>query len=79
MMIAAKFPWANFKTVVDIGPAQGDLITQVALKNPHLQCVGFDLAEVGPVFEDYVEKNGLTLRVQFRAAASLPIRCPRQK
>ncbi len=69
MMIAAKFPWANFKTVVDIGPAQGDLITQVALKNPHLQCVGFDLAEVGPVFEDYVEKNGLTSRVQFRGGS----------
>ena len=34
MTIAAKFPWANYKTVADCGTAQGDLIVQVALKNP---------------------------------------------
>jgi len=47
------------------GTAQGDLITQVALANPHLEGTGFDLPEVGPIFEEYVEKNGLTGRVKF--------------
>jgi hypothetical protein len=65
--IASKFPWANYKTAADIGTAQGDLIVQVALANPHLSGMGFDLAEVAPVFEDYVESNGLSSRVQFRA------------
>jgi O-methyltransferase domain/Dimerisation domain len=64
--IASKFPWADYKTVADCGTAQGDLIVQVALKNPHLDCVGFDLAEVAPIFEDYVEENGLTSRVRFQ-------------
>jgi len=64
--IAAKFPWANYRTVVDIGPAQGDLLTQVMLKNTHLLGIGFDLPEVGPVFEEYIQANGLSSRVQFQ-------------
>ena len=38
---------------------------QVALANPHLQGTGFDLPEVGPIFEDYVEKNALADRLRF--------------
>ncbi len=67
MAIARKFPWASYKTVADMGPAQGDLLAQIALVNPHLSCVGFDLAEVGPVFEEYMEENGIQDRVQFQA------------
>jgi hypothetical protein len=66
LAIAAKFPWAQYKTVVDAGPAQGDLLTQVLLKNQHLAGVGFDLAEVGPIFEEYVAANGLSSRLRFQ-------------
>jgi hypothetical protein len=52
LAIAEKFPWANYKSVVDAGPAQGDLLVQVALKNQHLLGIGFDLPEVGPIFEE---------------------------
>lgn len=69
LAIAGKFPWAKYKTVVDAGPAQGDLLTQVALKNQHLLGIGFDLPEVGPIFEEYVEANGLSSRVQFQAGS----------
>lgn len=69
MSIAAKFPWANYRTVVDAGPAQGDLLVQVALKNQHLLGIGFDLPEVGPIFEEYVEANGLATRLQFQAGS----------
>ncbi|MFZ0735854.1 MAG: methyltransferase [Candidatus Acidiferrales bacterium] len=65
--IASKFPWTKYKTAADIGTAQGDLIVQVTLANAHLSGIGFDLAEVAPVFEDYVKTNGLSSRVQFRA------------
>jgi len=64
--IASKFPWAKYQTVADCGTAQGDLIVQVALKNPHLAGTGFDLPEVAPVFEEYVEENGLSSRVKFQ-------------
>lgn len=69
MAIAAKFPWSNYRTVVDAGPAQGDLLVQVALRNTHLLGIGFDLPEVGPIFEEYVEQNGLSSRVQFQAGS----------
>jgi O-methyltransferase domain/Dimerisation domain len=63
--IAKKFTWANYKSAVDVGTAQGDLITQVALANPQIAGIGFDLPEVGPIFEDYVAANNLSGRVQF--------------
>lgn len=65
LAIAAKFPWSQYKTVVDAGPAQGDLLTQVLLKNPHLLGLGIDLPEVAPVFEEYIAAHGLSSRVQF--------------
>ena len=69
MAIAAKFPWDKYKTAADCGTAQGDLIVQVALKNPHISGIGFDLAEVAPIFEEYVEQNGLSSRVRFQTGS----------
>lgn len=66
MAIARKVPWSKYKTYADVGTAQGDLAVQIALANPHLQGVGFDLAEVEPIFEEYVEHLGLSGRLKFR-------------
>lgn len=63
--IAHKFPWANYKTYADVGTAQGDLAVQIALAHPHLEGIGFDLPEVGPIFEEYVAKNLLSGRLRF--------------
>ncbi|HXN21401.1 MAG TPA: methyltransferase [Candidatus Dormibacteraeota bacterium] len=65
LAIAHKFPWGKYRTAVDVGTAQGDLITQVALANPHIEGTGFDLPEVGPIFEEYVEANRISRRVKF--------------
>jgi hypothetical protein len=69
MTIARKFPFANYKSVVDVGPAQGDLIAQIALANPNVTGIGFDLPAVGPIFEDYIAENGLAGRVKFQAGS----------
>ena len=69
LAIASKFPWAGYRTFTDVGTAQGDLAVQIALANPHLTGIGFDLAEVGPIFEEYVEKNGVAGRVRFVAGS----------
>jgi len=63
--IARQFPIKNYKSAVDVGTAQGDLISQVALANPHLAGIGFDLPEVGPIFEDYILANNLSDRIHF--------------
>jgi hypothetical protein len=65
LAIAAKCPWTKYKTFVDAGTAQGDLAVQVALAHPHLKGTGFDLAEVGPIFEDYASHSGVADRVRF--------------
>ena len=65
MAIARKFPFDSYRTAVDAGTAQGDLITQVALAHPHIQGIGFDLPAAGPCFEEYVAANGLADRVRF--------------
>jgi hypothetical protein len=65
--IAQKIPWKQYKTFADVGTAQGDLAVQIALANPHLSGFGFDLPEVGPIFEEYAEQHGLNGRVKFRA------------
>ena len=66
LAIARKVPWARYKSYADVGTAQGDLAVQIALANPHLEGIGFDLAEVGPVFEEYAETNGVSARVRFQ-------------
>jgi hypothetical protein len=65
LAIATKFPFKDYKSVCDVGTAQGDTAAQIALAHPHLRAMGFDLPEVGPVFEDYMEELGLDGRVKF--------------
>lgn len=66
LSIANVFPWRDYKTFVDVGTAQGDLAVQVALANPHLRGLGFDLAEVAPIFEDYVAAANIAERLRFQ-------------
>jgi hypothetical protein len=67
LAIAAKFPWKEYKTYCDVGTAQGDTAAQIALAHSHLSGTGFDLAEVGPIFEEYVGELGLNGRLKFAA------------
>ncbi len=64
-MLATKFPWDRYQTVVDVGAAQGCVPVQLALQHPHLAASGFDLPPVGPVFDEYVASFGLSDRVRF--------------
>ena len=66
-VIAKNFPWAQYRSYVDVGTAQGDLAVQIALANPHLQGVGFDLPPVEPVFKEYVASLGVDDRLHFAA------------
>ena len=63
--IAERFPWAGYRSFVDVGTAQGDLAVQIAKANAHLSGIGFDLDRVGAVFTSYVAEHGLADRVRF--------------
>ncbi len=79
LAMASKFPWSGYKTFVDVGTAQGDLAVQVARANPHLKGIGFDLADCGPIFKEYVAQNGVSDRLTFAVGATFsPTRCRRR-
>lgn len=65
LAIAGQFPWQEHETFVDLGTAQGDLAVQIVLANDHLSGIGFDLPEVAPVFEEYIEQHGVSDRLRF--------------
>lgn len=67
LAIARQVAWSRYKTFADVGTAQGDLAVQIALANSHLEGIGFDLAEVAPVFEEYVDSQGISGRVRFQS------------
>ncbi len=67
LAIARQFPFGRYRTFADIGTAQGDTAVQIALAHPHLSGIGFDLAEVAPIFEEYADRHGLSARLRFQA------------
>lgn len=77
LAIAKQFPWSEHETFADVGTAQGDLAVQIALANEHLTGTGFDLPEVAPIFEDYVEQNGVQDRLRFTAGDFFADELPR--
>jgi hypothetical protein len=65
--IADKFPWKDYNNFIDVGAAQGMVPVTIARAHTHLSGGGFDLPQVGPVFEAFVAANGLTDRLRFHA------------
>ncbi|HEX4039654.1 MAG TPA: methyltransferase [Acidobacteriaceae bacterium] len=77
LAIAAKFPWSKYKSFVDVGTAQGDTASQITRAHSHLSGTGFDLPEVGPIFEEYVENLGLSRRLRFASGSFFDDPLPR--
>ena len=65
--IAAKFPWRNYGSVIDIGCAQGAVPIAIATAHEHLAGGGFDLPPIEPIFNAYVARFGLADRLHFTA------------
>jgi hypothetical protein len=64
--LAAKFSWQEYRTFADVGAAQGAVPVQVALANPHLKGMGYDLPAVKPIFEKYIAAASVADRVRFQ-------------
>ena len=63
--IADSFSWEEYRTIMDIGTAEGCVPVEIARKHPHLTGGGFDLPAVGPSFSRYVVRHGLEDRLKF--------------
>jgi SAM-dependent methyltransferase len=65
--IAAKFPWQEHRSVIDLGCAEGAVPIQIALAHEHITGGGFDLPALGSIFDAYVAGFGLGERLSFTA------------
>jgi hypothetical protein len=65
--IAAKFPWRDHGSVIDIGCAEGAVPVQIALAHEHIKGGGFDLPAIEPIFDAHVARFGLGERLSFTA------------
>jgi hypothetical protein len=65
--IAERFRWGQFRTLCDVGTAQGCFPVQVALAHQHIGATGVDLPELALPFQQYVAENGVSERVRFEA------------
>ncbi len=63
--IAAKFPWRDHGSVIDIGCAEGAVPVQIALAHEHITGGGFDLPPIAPIFDAHVAGFGLGERLSF--------------
>lgn len=64
-LLARKFPWARYDTLIDIGTAQGCVPVEIARAHPHLRGGGFDLPLLEDAFTAYVRERGLDDRLKF--------------
>ena len=63
--IARQFPWEKYRSLCDVGTAQGCLPVQVASAHPHMRGIGFDLPALRSAFEDYAVECSVADRLSF--------------
>lgn len=69
--LAHKFPWGGYRSLVDVGCAEGGVPVAIASANSHLRGTGFELPAVRPHFEAFVRKNRVADRLSFDGGAFL--------
>ena len=64
MALVKKFNFSNYKTMADIGGADGFLSALVAKHHPNIACTTFDLPPVTPIAEAKLKQFGVADRVK---------------
>ncbi|MDX1667424.1 MAG: methyltransferase [Saprospiraceae bacterium] len=67
MTLAKEFDFSPYKTLCDMGGANGSLSIAVAQENDHMQCISFDLPPVEPVATQHIHARGLADRVSSKS------------
>jgi hypothetical protein len=77
LALARVFPWRSYRTVIDVGTAQGCVPVEVARVHPHLRGGGFDLPQIEPVFTRFVRAHGMEQQLRFHPGDFLKDELPR--
>ena len=64
MMLVNQFDFGKYKSMVDLGGADGWLSIQVCLRHPGIQCTTFDLPPVEPLAKKKIKAFNLSERIQ---------------
>lgn len=64
---ATQFDFSGYSTLCDIGGAGGQLSVQIAMHQPHMKCITFDLPQVCPIAAENVSFMGVADKVQIHA------------
>ena len=65
--LAAKFDFSRYKTLCDVGGANGTLSLVVARAHPHMHCISADLPAATPIAAQKIASAGLSDRVTVRS------------
>jgi precorrin-6B methylase 2 len=66
-VIASKFSWRDYQSVIDIGCSGGAVPIELALAHDHLTGGGFDLPALESIFNSNVAEFGLSERLRYTA------------
>ena len=64
MALVNKFDFSKYKTLLDVGGADGWLSIQVCLRHPEIQCITFDLPPVEPLAKRKIAQFNLSDRIK---------------
>jgi precorrin-6B methylase 2 len=62
-----NFDFTEYNTLCDVGGAAGSLSAQVAMNNPNMSCITFDLPPVAPIAQENIDGMGLSDRISVRS------------
>jgi cyclopropane fatty-acyl-phospholipid synthase-like methyltransferase len=62
--VVAQLPLTGIHKVLDLGGGPGTYAMEIARQNPHITAFVFDLPEVTPLTEKYIDREGLAGRVR---------------
>ncbi len=76
MMLAKKFDFSKYKTMADVGGADGFLSCIVAAQHPSVNFITYDLPPVAPVAKEKIEKFNLSDRIKVESGDFLKEEIP---
>jgi O-methyltransferase/methyltransferase family protein len=74
---AERFDFSNHRLLLDVGGSGATLCSMVALRNPHMRCISYDLPALEPLAKQAIADRGVASRVtiqsgDFLAKKALP-------
>ena len=64
MTLVKKFDFSKYKTLTDVGGADGFLSAMITLHHPNIQCTTYDLPPVAPVAETKLKRMNVSGKVK---------------